>query len=430
MFIKSIQFGILSSDMMRQCGVCQIQTTKMSGAESVYDPRMGPNQNGELCKTCGFDIIRCIGHFGYIELSVPIIHPLFYRETVNIAKCLCYHCHRLMCTPENFESWKGCKFADIERRIQLFHKYMGSLCPFCKKHQPSWILRNDIVNVRFSGEPQIECPVPTIKDMFYGITSEELTMFGFDDAFMHPKYLILECLPVLPPRSRPLIVTDKKICDDDLTTQYIEIIKANQTVDVVGDAESVAQLISRISVLMNNNKNKSRYGSCTSVIKSIKERLTGKHGVIRENIMGKRVNMSARTVIGPAPDLDIDEIGVPSIICDTLTYPVMVYRYNYNIALRWIHLGKITYVHRTTANGVMNIRVEYAIKSKTNPFKLQIGDTVDRKLDSGDIIILNRQPTLHKASMLAKRVVREVGTKTIRLNLATTSCFNGDFDGD
>jgi DNA-directed RNA polymerase beta' subunit len=273
-------------------------------------------------------------------------------------------------------------------------------------------------------------------------------------------------------------VADNLTCDDDLTIQYVEIVKINNhladlTLTDTKKQKYIQSLKFRIKCLYDNSQEKAKHTNGRPM-KGIKKRIAGKEGQIRNNLMGKRVNKSARTVIGPDPTLCVDEIAVPPEIANILTYPVKVNNYNFEKINNLVNRGDANFVIRD--NGNIRINLDYAlfrtgkelmygdkiIKADgteivvTNlnmkvckddkifrndvevtenanlckkKFQLQIGDTVERKLQDGDIVLLNRQPTLHKGSMLAQRI-KIIPGKTIRMNLAITKTFNADFDGD
>jgi DNA-directed RNA polymerase beta' subunit len=148
-------------------------------------------------------------------------------------------------------------------------------------------------------------------------------------------------------------------------------------------------------------------------------------------------NFSARTVIGPDPTLRLNEIAVPHEICNVESYPENVNQYNIEKLQKMVWNGDVNMIDKVHLNNQsltksLRIYTKFALKNeelREKCCKLEIGDIVHRKLQNGDIVLLNRQPTLHKGSMLAKKIVRRSG-KTIRMNLATTSTFNADFDGD
>ena len=280
-----------------------------------------------------------------------------------------------------------------------------------------------------------------IKKIFDNIPDEDVILLGFNPDFMHPKNLVLSVLPVIPPRARPYVIADNVTCDDDLTNQYIEIVKANKNLldpDVTDTKKekSIQTLKFRIKTLMNNSQGKSR---CTSgrPIKGIKERISGKDGLIRSNLMGKRRNQSARSVISADPTVRTDELVVPELVSKNLTVPEMVCKFNLKTLQDIVNSERANFVVKSDGT---RINLKYALYKKgtqllwgdkiirngkeMDPFKLQdfqlrsgdkikrnseiiedieltkkrdfkleIGDTVERHLKNGDVALFNRQPT-------------------------------------
>jgi DNA-directed RNA polymerase beta' subunit len=179
----------------------------------------------------------------------------------------------------------------------------------------------------------------------------------------------------------------------------------------------------RIRVLFNNSAGKGKYSTNGKVIKGIKERLSSKQGLMRDNLMGKRVNESGRTVMGPEPTLSIDEIGIPNEMAQILTVPERVTRYNLYKLQALLKTTKISRIWIAETDKVINV------KFSTDCIALRIGDVVQRQVMDGDPIVLNRQPTLHRGSLMALRAKLWNG-KTLRVNLPITKSFNMDFDGD
>ena len=227
----------------------------------------------------------------------------------------------------------------------------------------------------------------------------------------------------------------------DLTNQYIEIVKSNKNLldpDIADSKKekSIQTLKFRIKTLMNNSQGKSR---CTSgrPIKGIKERISGKDGLIRSNLMGKRRNQSARSVISADPSVRTDELVVPEIITKNLTVPEMACQFNLKVLQDIVNTDRANFV--TKVDGT-RINLKYALYkkgtqllwndkiirnekeidpfkilnfelksgdkikrgdeiinntelTKKRDFKLEIGDTVERHLKNGDIVLFNRQPT-------------------------------------
>jgi DNA-directed RNA polymerase II subunit RPB1 len=187
--------------------------------------------------------------------------------------------------------------------------------------------------------------------VFKAISDEDAIALGFDPNFARPEWLILTVLPVPPLAVRPLVEMGGAKSHDDITFQLATIIKANNAIrqnEQNGAApivieEAVEYLQFNVAAVQDNQMPHMPQASQRSgkPIRAIKERLKGKEGRIRGNLMGKRVDFSARTVITPDPNLELDQIGVPRSVAHILTFPERVTRY---VALRpcnddvWAHL--------------------------------------------------------------------------------------------
>jgi DNA-directed RNA polymerase beta' subunit len=197
-----------------------------------------------------------------------------------------------------------------------------------------------------------------IKNIFDHMVDEDIRLLGFKPEFMHPKNLVLSVIPVIPPRARPYVMADNVTCDDDITTQYVEIVKANRNYVDENTNESkrekiIQTLNFRIKTLMNNSQGKAR-NTKGRPLKGIKERLSGKDGLIRSNLMGKRRNQSGRSVISGDPTLRTDELVVPEKIAKNLTMPEVVTIYNKEYLQMLVNTGKANFVLKD--NGKIKIR--------------------------------------------------------------------------
>jgi len=164
-------------------------------------------------------------------------------------------------------------------------------------------------------------------------------------------------------------------------------------------------------------------------IKSISARLKGKEGRVRGNLMGKRVDFSARTVITPDPNLGLDQVGVPRSVAMTLTYPERVTNFNIDKLRKLVQNGPNEHPGARFIIRDDGGRINLAYAQSNMDQHLQPGYTVERHLNDEDVIIFNRQPTLHKMSMMGHRV-KVLPWSTFRMNLSVTSPYNADFDGD
>lgn len=489
--IKSITFGIYSPDEIRKLSVCCVNNTKKTGYGSVYDPKMGTSISNVICETCNEDASRCPGHFGHIELNDVIIHPLYYKHVVSILNCVCFKCFRLMITKDQMDVsmisfMKGQnKFENIVEKIKKTNICCHADCGVEKPKIRFLPAENTVSIVYETAKKKSSSVILTtseIHKILDSISDEDVILMGFNPSLSHPRNYILSVLPVLPPVDRPFVQVNGSVWDDDITIQYIEILKMNEQLHQANiqnlDAsdpkrlKSLVGLIFRITTTFNNSKNKAKHTTNGRPIKGIKERITGKDGQIRNNMMGKRVNFTARTVIGPDPTLHSHQIAVPMEMANILTVPVRVTPSNISELQRMVNKGLIdTLTKNDGKNTCINIkrfrlgtmlvhgdiihrngttvRVENVsafkvlagdriernhkfldnVKLSDRNYQLEIGMIVNRRLSNGDIVLLNRQPTLHKGSMLAMEVlVRPY--KTIRMNLSICKSFNADFDGD
>ena len=483
--IKTIKFGIYSPEEILNMSVCKVDNPKKTGLGSVYDPRMGSIDNNN-CETCNEGSDVCPGHFGHIELNEPILHPLYYKNIISFLKCFCKECYNMILSKEQIylnglNRYKGRK--RFEKIINLCEKVNICNNKECNIEQPltKFNPTDSTISLIYNNKKQktvIVLNVLDIKKIFDNINNSDIELLGFNPELIHPRNLILTLLPVLPPADRPFVKADGNICDDDLTNQLCEIIKANSHLEkkdgIIPISESKRQkyiqsVKFRVLTMFNNTKGKAKHTTNGRPLKCIKGRITGKDGQIRNNMMGKRVNQSARSVIGPEPTLKIGQLAVPELMSKTLTVPIVVTTYNINKLSKLIDDGKVNFV--INKKGIyINIKkyqmgtkliagdIIYRgekqipiikgdeilqkgdkifrkdkflekIKYPRKSYQLNIGDIVERQLADGDIVLLNRQPTLHKASMQAIEVVLRP-YKTLRMNLAITKPFNADFDGD
>lgn len=474
----------MSSDDVENLSVCEIKNSKLGGFESVYDTRMGVLNNKELCGSCNKNTKDCPGHFGHISLNIDILHPLYMKHALYILKCVCFNCSRCLISEEQIILNGIDKYSNIVR----FNKIMdicenNDICYHCMSLNSKIQLNTNDNNyyVVYKNNNNIVKNVLSdidIKSIFNNIIDEDIKMLGLDPIHNHPRNFILQKLPVLPPVARPFVIVDSMTCDDDLTIQYCEIIKLNNMLEDIKCPESkrnklVQSLKFRIKCLFDNSQEKAKHSNGRPM-KGIKKRISGKEGQIRNHIMGKRVDKSARTVIGPDPTLKLDEIALPEKIANNLKYEERVHSLNINQMKELVDSGKVEYITRNDNR----INLKYAMfkkgtellygdkivkdsgkeiivshnnydyslergdklyrndkpvydiqyKQKKN-FNIEYGDIIERPLKDGDIVLLNRQPTLHRGSMLAQKIIVRP-YKTIRMNLAITKTFNADFDGD
>lgn len=307
--IDEIHFGVYSPDEIRNMAVCKVTSSKLccsdknSSYGTVYDVRMGVIENGMNCATCHGTVWNCPGHFGYIEFNEPILHPLYFKQIVSFLRCFCLKCYKLLITKEqvilnNYHKSKGVKrFNKILEKLEK-----NDMCIHCSYPQPNIKFSTADSNVymiykdKEHGKVSIPLQVMEIKKIFDNISDEDVKLLGFNPEMMHPRNLIFSAFPVIPTACRPYIITEGNMCDDDLTIQLVEIIKANNHLEQKKDGTQLTDtkkqkflqtLKFRVATFFNNSSSKARHTTNGRVIKCIKKRLTGKEGLIRMNLMGK-----------------------------------------------------------------------------------------------------------------------------------------------
>ena len=360
-YIKNIKFGLMSSDEIIKNSVCNLDNHKLTGIGSVYDPRMGTIENNIPCAFCD-KIKTCPGHFGHIQLKYPIIHPLCWKFILSYLKYFCYKCSIPLISKDmiklfGFDKFKG------EIRFKKILAKLGKikLCHQCNTIQPQYSFvkaDNSIFLIRDNKKTQLN--ELEIKKICENIPDKYIELLGFDPSLIHPKNMIITVLPVIPIIARPYIRAnaDLNICDDDLTTGYSEIIKANIKLhsDNLSEAKKNKNLKTiqfRVKCLFDNSHEKSKHTNGRPT-KCIKKRISSKEGLIRNNIMGKRVDKSARTVIGPDPSLSIGQIALPRKFAQTLTFPERVNRYNFTKLTEIVNSGQANFVIRNDTR--MNLK--------------------------------------------------------------------------
>lgn len=494
--IGTVRFGVFSADHIRRNAVCEITNTALSGYNSINDPRMGEggDANSGTCITCQLANKYCPGHFGYIELPEPVLFPhnTFIKASVSWLKCFCMSCYKPLLSEESLEI-KG--LLKHKKSMRLTHivecaKNMSS-CPICKAMQPSIMadMKEAMIKLVYkAGNVVTEVPLSPheIFKIFDDIPNSLVELYGFDPTLMHPRSLVLTVLPVLPPCARPMVMTETNVYDDDLSTKYIEIVKVKLRLteeaheDSTKRQKNMQSLKFHITTLFDNSKEQAKHPTNNKPIKSIKQRVSGKEGQVRGNIMGKRVDFSGRTVIGPEPTLRIGWVGIPEEMATNLTYPEVVTDFNKTWLMDIIYNGKAkavvrdgkrlnlkyalwklgtqllyndVIVRKVTGTDGKTHEIEFKYldqphvrlrpgdvlvrDGKTVPvifperkdFTLNVGDRVERHLIDGDWVLINRQPTLHKGSMISHRA-KILQKRTIRFNLAECTSYNADFDGD
>ena len=420
--VKGIQFGILSPDEIKSYSVCEVTSpdTYENGrpkTNGLYDRRMGVIDADEICLTCQNKHNKCPGHFGHVVLEKPVFLSNYIKLIKKILDVICFKCGKI-CMEYKDTNIKKLLEMNPKKRIKFIKDNLlkKSCVSNCGLIQPNVIIETNLrlfyefKDDESSDKKKVLSPELCLY-MFKRISNEDLKLFGMDPKWSRPEWMVCTVLPICPPATRPSAkienMTQRQ--EDDITYKYVEIIKFNQllkkragTMTNEKIEPTVALLQYYLATLIDNKQpkiNSSLHRASNRPLKGIKQRIEKKQGRIRGNLMGKRVNFSARTVITADPLIGIDELGVPMDIAMNLTRPEVVTDYNIHKIYTYLLNGHNKYpgIKIIKKNKNNHISTKYVDTSK---IVLEKGDVVGRHLIDGDVVLFNRQPTLHKESMM------------------------------
>ena len=468
--IAGVQFSVLSPEEIKQRSVVHVTKTLLYDSNNdpiiggLFDPRMGVIDHGKICPTDGMDNRFCPGYFGHIELAKPVFHIQYLPLILKILKCVCFRCSKLLINKEDPEIKDILKILKGRNRwnyiidrcskvkicgnetddgcgalqpTKIF-KETNSLCKiYCE-----WKEKKDKgIEELLEEEKKMLLTPEIVLKIFRRISDEDCEVMGFSRKWCRPDWLVCTVLPVSPPAVRPSIRQfGGQRSEDDITHKLHDIIKTNNHLkkklqseksleNTIDDWVQVLQY--HVATLVDNelpgvNPSAHRSGR---VLKTLRQRLKGKEGRIRGNLMGKRVDFSSRSVITPDPNIGIDELGVPYKIAMNLTYPEIVTEYNINKLYKYVRNGPFKHPGAKSIKRAIDGRTTSLQHTDLDSITLSYGDVVHRHLVDGDTVLFNRQPSLHKMSMMGHKI-KVMDYFTFRLNVSTTKPYNADFDGD
>lgn len=448
--IIGIQFGIFSPEEIERRSVVEItaQTTYEGNEPKIgglFDPRMGVLDNGKVCRSCNQSNHECPGHFGHYKLTRPVYFYQYFKDVMKILRCVCIACGKLLVEKNLHKDL-------LKRKGESRWKEVQNLCKGisrCGQETEDGCGAPQPLNYKKEGVAQIEAnygeqgtqplDVEYVLRLFKRITDEDVDFMGFNHYWCRPDWMICTVLPIPPPQVRPSVVQDNnQRSEDDLTHKLFEIIKADRAVQQKIEANSPKKIIDEyqaflqyhVATLIDNQipgvaPSAQRSGR---PLKSLAQRLGAKEGRIRYNIQGKRVEFSARSVITPDPNISLSELGVPEKIAMNLTVPERVTPHNIGRLYKFIQNGADKFPGAKTIQR-RDGRMISLRHINTREQVLHYGDIVHRHMMDGDIVLFNRQPTLHRMSMMGHRA-KILPYNTFRLNVAATKPYNADFDGD
>lgn len=456
--VTKSNIGFFSFHEMRNISTCIVNTLnptvdQLRGITSHHgtldDPLMGPVKPGVPCMSCKEQ--NCVGHYGLIEFDAFIINPACIREIISVLSSVCKHCSKLLLLPKYLKDKGILSMGKKQRLAQIAEKSMGATClrsddsleettgvkgrkmgkiRACGKN-PVYEKSKDIdkktgiIKYKDTDKEGKTVTVPMLNLDIYNIlnniSEEDYEILGFDKS-SPPVNMIMQGILVMPRMMRPTSFQGTKIGEDNFTYHYKNILTATLRKDKIDKKDNREQNIYKaVYALYYGNKDLSSYS--VKELRSLTQKIQSKAGIIRNAQMGKNIDACGRTVGGPASNIEFDAVRIPKTWSKTLLTSIKVSNTNIDYIRELIKEEKVT--HFTKKGKTSKIIFQRAGKD----YKLEVGDIVERELQNDDIIIVNRQPSLHKTSMMARRTV--LGNElTVGIHLSHTTPMNADFDGD
>jgi DNA-directed RNA polymerase III subunit RPC1 len=482
--IASLYYSFLSSEDVLRHSVLQCRRTVGREKDfTINDKRLGVCGRNDICGTCGLPTEECVGHPGHIQLALPVFHAGYFSTVMRICRTICKRCARVLLSDEEkayYTQRMASKSLDDIQRSALaktihMDAYKTRVCLHCQsvngvvrrvrptrlihdKYAASVLRRNqtadddqstffstlttaaqansDIDTFKYNAQDVLD-PL-RVRDLFRAIPPEEVVLLGMQPG-VRVDDLIVSALVVPPVCTRPSgpaqVGTGTR--EDDLSVQYNDILMCcdamkDDRLGVLEPAKLIEQwdtLQLRVARLLDAALPGYPAHLKPPMVKSFAQRVKGKHGRFRGNLSGKRVNFSGRSVISPDPNLEIDEIALPLRIALKLTYSQRVFDQNIVLMRQLVLNGPDRHPGACFVMLADGTKKNLQFDREAVAAKLQVGDVVERHCMNGDLLIFNRQPSLHRISMMCHRA-RVLPYRTLRFNECCCAPYNADFDGD
>jgi DNA-directed RNA polymerase subunit A' len=451
--VDQIKFRILSPGVISAMSVVKVVNPELYDADGypidggLMDLRMGVISPGMRCRTCGERVKECPGHFGFIKLARPVIHVFYVPWIYDLLKSTCRECGKVLLDEKDITKIRDelSKDATGKRTLLSVSRKLGmdkkakrkKACAHCGAKKKR-IRLNKPYNFYYGKKKLTSID---IREWFEKVSDDDLMLAGFNPLAGRPEWMVLTLVPVPPVTVRPSITLESGTkSEDDLTHKLGDLVRANQRLYenlsagapeiIIDDLWDLLQY--HVTTLFNNSISQippARHRSGRP-LKTLSARIKSKQGRFRKNLAGKRVDFSARSVISPDPFIKINEVGIPKQMTFELTIPETVTEWNLKWLKEFVKNGPDNYPgarYVITPDGKKK-----KISDETKDVileELAEGYVVERHILDGDPVIFNRQPSLHRMSMMVHKA-KILPHKTLHLNLCVCPPYNADFDGD
>ncbi|XP_019198099.1 PREDICTED: DNA-directed RNA polymerase III subunit 1-like isoform X2 [Ipomoea nil] len=474
--IKSIQFSTFSSSEVMKSAEVEVyrgvyyDASKNPIPNGLLDPRMGPPNKTKSCATCNGDFKECPGHYGYLNLALPVFNVGYLPIIIDILKCICKGCSRILLgEKERLDFLRKMRNTKLEhlKKNELFKRVVkrctamtsgrkAVICSRCGcvngmvKKGPLKIIHeygsqfldecHNAVSNKVKGSITVppELDSKTVHALFKKMIDEDCELLYLSDK---PEKLLVTSIPVPPIAIRPSVFVDggMQSNENDITERLKRIIQANSSLrqeisDTTLPARSLASWVDlqmEVAQYINSDvRGLPPQMQASRPLSGFVQRLKGKQGRFRGNLSGKRVEYTGRTVISPDPNLKITEVAIPILMARILTFPERVSRHNIEKLRQCVRNGPNKYPGAKYIKHPDGTEISLMYSSrKRHADELKYGYIVDRHLEDGDAVLFNRQPSLHRMSIMCHRA-RIMPWRTLRFNESVCNPYNADFDGD
>jgi DNA-directed RNA polymerase subunit A' len=379
------------------------------------------------------------------------LHIAFVDDIHKLLLTTCRSCNRIKLENEELDSYREIRNAKASYAVitldnikdEIIEKSKKiKICPHCQKEQYDLIFTKPTIFVEKTDVGENRLLPITIRERLSNITDDDLKLLGYDPSTARPEWFVLQVLPVPPVTVRPSIILETGIrSEDDLTHKLVDIIRVNQRLKESKEAGTPPLIVQDLVDLLQYHVTTYFDNEVSGIpqahhrsgrpLKTLTQRLKGKEGRFRGSLSGKRVDFSSRTVISPDPNIAISEVGIPYEVAKKLTIPETVSNWNIEKLKTLVFNGPNNYPganYIIRPDGV-KIRLDYVNDRQMVADSIVPGYIIERHLSDSDIVIFNRQPSLHRMSIMA-HYVRVLPYRTFRLHPAVCPPYNADFDGD
>ncbi|MAH47815.1 hypothetical protein CMI37_18480 [Candidatus Pacearchaeota archaeon] len=430
--LKALKFNLFSPEEIKKLAVAKIVTPELYDVDGypvdggLMDLRLGAIDPGVRCRTCGGRLKECLGHPGVIEMARPVLHIKYLQIIDIVLRSTCEACGKVLLEEKDMGK-------DLKARLKKAKD--GKKCPACAIVQEKVKLEKP--STFRVGRRRL---FPSeIRERLVKVPDEDLKILGINPKTLRPEWGVLTLLLVPSVTVRPSITLESgERSEDDLTHKLSDIIRANQRLWENLNAGAPEVIIEDLWDLLQYHVTTFFDNSIARVpparhrsgqpLKTITERIKGKEGRIRKNLAGKRVNFSARTVISPDPNLKINEVGVPYEIARVLTVAEKVTSSNIERLKKLVLKEGYPGANYIVRHDGKRKRITEDLRDELVN-EIEPGYIVERHLIDGDVVLFNRHPSLHRASLMA-HFVKVLPYRTFRLHPSVCFPYNADFDGD